>query len=66
MITSAMLYHYRVSGINIQDSIWLAHFNKLTSEELESFYKLKDGTNFEMLIECLDSSRTYHYGEFEN
>jgi Type III restriction enzyme, res subunit len=64
MITSAMLYHYRISGINKQLSEHLAHFNVMTSEEIGSMYQLKEGRNFVMLINCLNPNRIHDYGEF--
>jgi len=38
MLTSAMLRHYKISGINRQLSAYLAHFNKMSYEEIADIY----------------------------
>jgi len=66
MVTTAMLKHYRISGVSKQLSEYLAHFNKMSYEEIADMYELKEKRNFTILINCLNPLRTHDYGEFKH
>jgi hypothetical protein len=66
MITSSILYHYRVSGINKQMSQEMAKFTKMSRDDITGFIKLRQGRNFVLLIGLLDAKRQHSFTEFDN
>lgn len=66
MITSAILRHYKVSGINVDLANILSHFDKMSEEEISALYDLKEERNFMMLLGCLKKDQKHKFMLFKS